>query len=208
MNVDYAKVAAQRKKAAEPEVHVLGQVRGLSGFDGDNAFAAFEVRHGEAWECVGGDLSGQTQVDYPIDADAIWNHPLDLHFFTTTLQGWPHLVFDVYRLDSLGERELIGYSFCFLPSHPGHHKVECPVWRPQGSTREEAYAFFLGGPPELVSRDLIFDKARDDRCRLFTISGGRIHLEIDIMMRNARPVGVDVEHRTGAVPAKEAVRFE
>jgi hypothetical protein len=75
-----------RRAAAEPEVHFVGLLKGLAGFDGDNAFASFEVRAGETWECVGGERAGQTQVDYPIDADAIWNHPVDLHYYTTTLQ--------------------------------------------------------------------------------------------------------------------------
>ena len=49
----------------EPEVHLIGQIVGGSGFSTDNAFCRFEIKHGENWSIVGGDCSGQTQVDYP-----------------------------------------------------------------------------------------------------------------------------------------------
>ena len=105
--------------------------------------------------------------------DITWNHPVDLHFFTTTIQGWPRLQFEVWRLDEHGGREVCtfqflclcmtttftpqevtfvlifyasiapvrcvadGYSFVHIPTQAGHHSIECPVWRPCGSMREE-----------------------------------------------------------------------
>jgi hypothetical protein len=49
---------------AEPEVHVIGQLRGASGFESENAFCVFEVKHGSAWSLLGGESEGQTQTDY------------------------------------------------------------------------------------------------------------------------------------------------
>ena len=49
---------------AEPEVHVIGQLRGASGFESENAFCVFEVKHGPAWSLLGGESEGQTQTDY------------------------------------------------------------------------------------------------------------------------------------------------
>ena len=56
------KMAASRNK--EPEVHLIGQITGASSFESDNAFCQFEVKAGTAWTCLGGDVEGQTQVDY------------------------------------------------------------------------------------------------------------------------------------------------
>jgi len=36
----------------------------------------------------------------------IWNHPIDLHFYTRSLAGWPQLVFEVGRLDMYGGKHL------------------------------------------------------------------------------------------------------
>jgi hypothetical protein len=53
------------KALCEPEVHIIGEVVGGSGYSTDNAFCLFEVKHGQDWVCVGGDEQGQTQCDYP-----------------------------------------------------------------------------------------------------------------------------------------------
>jgi hypothetical protein len=93
---------------------VVGEIVGGRGLDSDNAFCVFEVRAGETWDCVGGEPSGQTQVDYPqararwacsaqgvritlgrLSAAAaqdqkqmhVWAHPVDLHFFAKSLQA-------------------------------------------------------------------------------------------------------------------------
>lgn len=48
------------------------------------------------WVCVGGEESGQTQVDYPAAEEMIvWNHPIDLHYYTKSIEGWPKIVFEV-----------------------------------------------------------------------------------------------------------------
>jgi hypothetical protein len=48
----------------EPEVHVIGQLVGASEFDSDNAFCQFDVKVGPSWTLLGGEVEGQTQVDY------------------------------------------------------------------------------------------------------------------------------------------------
>lgn len=117
-----AKAVAARASGAlsEPEVHIVGQILGgmaqssarsiswrarvdsarvhcaASGVDAANVFCVWEAVAGQTWECVGGDQEGQTQVDYGREGKlAVWNHPVDLHYYTQTLQGWPKLVFEV-----------------------------------------------------------------------------------------------------------------
>jgi len=36
----------------------------------------------------------------------VWNHPLDLHYYTSSLAGWPQLVFEVGTLDFYGGKHL------------------------------------------------------------------------------------------------------
>jgi B9 domain-containing protein 2 len=96
----------------EPEVHIIGQLVGGSGFTSDNALCAYTFHCGDTWECVEGEEQGQTQVDYPADGGtATWNHPIDLHYYAKTQQGWPYVVLEVYRLDEVGRNE-VGMSVC------------------------------------------------------------------------------------------------
>ena len=36
----------------------------------------------------------------------MWNHPIDLHFYTSSLAGWPQIVFEVGSLDFYGGKHL------------------------------------------------------------------------------------------------------
>ena len=59
------------------EVHVIGQLVGGSGFPSASIFCKWSIVHGPAWTPLEGQLSGQTQVDYPADEEmAQWSHPI------------------------------------------------------------------------------------------------------------------------------------
>eukprot|EP00472_Partenskyella_glossopodia_P008337 CAMPEP_0197541050 /NCGR_PEP_ID=MMETSP1318-20131121/66945_1 /TAXON_ID=552666 /ORGANISM="Partenskyella glossopodia, Strain RCC365" /LENGTH=175 /DNA_ID=CAMNT_0043100183 /DNA_START=1149 /DNA_END=1675 /DNA_ORIENTATION=- len=158
----------------EPELHVIGEIKGGDGFKYDNAFCAFWVEKGKFWECVGGKESGQTQVDYPESGrdSFVWNHPVDLHYFMKSSQGWPAMNFEVWSLDSTGGKVLCGYGVCYIPSSPGSHEIKCPIWRPSGTPKEESMAYFLGTAPQLVDKSVIFKKASAHRYRLYTQTTG------------------------------------
>jgi hypothetical protein len=50
----------------------------------------------------------------------VWNHPLDLHFYTSSLAGWPQLVLEVGSLDFYGGKHL---SQTTVTGHGGHQWV-------------------------------------------------------------------------------------
>ena len=58
---------------------------------------------GGAWRLLQGLREGQTQVDNPGDEDfTCWSHPVDVHYATKGLQGWPKFHLQVYHQDSYG----------------------------------------------------------------------------------------------------------
>ena len=45
-----------------------------------------------------GRIEGQTQVDNPEEGEtSFWSHPIDVHFATRGLQGWPRILLQVYH---------------------------------------------------------------------------------------------------------------
>ena len=101
------------------EVHLIGRLIGASDFSSAAAssssspgassglFCKWSVQTGGAWRLLSGLREGQTQVDRPSDGvegavEAHWCHPIDAHFATRGLQGWPKLVVQVYRQDGFG----------------------------------------------------------------------------------------------------------
>ena len=86
-------------------------------------FCKWSLHSGGAWKVLQGLREGQTQVDNPsLGEIAYWCHPVDVHFATKGLQGWPKLHFQVYHQDSFGRNELIAYGFCHVPTSPGVHR--------------------------------------------------------------------------------------
>eukprot|EP00118_Oscarella_pearsei_P014924 m.130790 g.130790 ORF g.130790 m.130790 type:complete len:176 (+) comp38037_c0_seq33:464-991(+) len=172
------------------EVHVIGEVSGATSFPSSNLFCKWGVVAGKQWKLLAGLAEGQTQVDYPQDGEqANWCHPIDVHYACKGLQGWPKLHFEVWHQDMFGRNELYGYGFCHVPTSPGSYNLECATWRPSGDIWQQIQSLFLGGGPQLKSKDLIYDGT--DRYRLRTEAMGFVHVQIAVVLRNFQKFGVE-----------------
>lgn len=181
-----------------PEIHIVGRItngKDLVNDISEGAFCRWKVSAGKAWQHLGGELIGQTQVAYPSHNPTdkvVFEHPVDLHFACAGLQGWGALriAVQVFRLDAFGRKLLGGYGFGHLPFTPGMHSVEVHLWRPLGSMEQEMAAFLLGETPCLVSQDPLYESAWKDRCRLITTSGGSVSLQVFVMTRYWKDQGL------------------
>lgn len=172
------------------EVHVIGQILGATGFPEHSLFCKWGIHTGGAWKVLAGLREGQTQVDVPQNEErANWCHPIDLHFATKGLQGWPKIHFQVWHQDQFGRNELYGYGFRHIPSSPGHHVLDCVTWQPVGTFREQVSQMFVGGGPQLRNPDLIYSGA--DRFNLRTQAMGKVHMELNVIVRNFDKYGIE-----------------
>jgi B9 domain-containing protein 2 len=80
----------------------------------------------------------------------------------------------------------VGYGFCYIPSTSGVHDLDVDIWKPVGAPLDELIDFHLGGGPSLVDTELIHqvNKAKEDRCHLFTQSVGTIRVHLEVTLRN------------------------
>ncbi|GLH11916.1 hypothetical protein R5R35_011715 [Gryllus longicercus] len=172
------------------EVHVIGQIVGASNFPSSTLFCKWAFHAGGAWKVVSGLKEGQTHIDNPEYGETTyWCHPVDIHFATRGVQGWPKIHFQVYHQDRFGRCEIYGYGFIHVPTTPGNHVLECVTWRPVGSMRDQINQFFLGGGPQLKNPDVVY--SGQDRYRLQTETMGVIHLELNVILRNFHKFGVE-----------------
>ena len=179
----------RRQEVAEkqPEVHIIGEIVGGTGFDSGVSCSFVVDFNSDHWDLLDGDLRGKSHVDYPMDDGfSVWAHPIDVHFSCRSLQGWPRVLFTVWKLDSFGMSDLAGYGFLHVPTSPGCHTIECPTWRPVGTDKEEFHAFFLGGNPRLKREnfDVLYAKAWEQRCHLTTIASGKVHVQLDVILKH------------------------
>ena len=60
---------------------------------------------GKYWSHLAGEQYGQTHTVYTLPEDgegamATWNHPLDIHLTTTSIQGWPRILVQVRKRET------------------------------------------------------------------------------------------------------------
>mmetsp|Transcript_12731 Transcript_12731/g.18581 ORF Transcript_12731/g.18581 Transcript_12731/m.18581 type:complete len:192 (-) Transcript_12731:1032-1607(-) len=169
------------------EVHFIGQVVYGTHFETTaGLFCEIHLEYGETWRELPDkqEQSIQTQTAYPSPEGLhVFAHPLDLHFATDSIYGWPQLVFRVWRLDEVGRIDLMSYGVCALPCTSGVFSLEVPTWRPLGKWYEETMAFFVGGPPRLLNQDILTADV-SKRSQIKTISSGTLHLDLEVLLRN------------------------
>lgn len=126
---------ASRPAAPPPEVHILGEIGGGTGFgDGVSVCCKWSVEAGDHWEWLAGQRSGQTHTSEPEDGSAFvpWSHPLDVHYVAGSLHGWPRLHVQVFSLDAYGRLELQGYGFGAIPAATGAWHMQPTVVHRRG----------------------------------------------------------------------------
>ena len=82
-----------------PQVHLIGEIKGATGFDANKLFCKFEVRSGHTnWQLFAGKESGETyeEIRDEIDDFAVWDHPFDLHYGCKGVRGWPKFYVEVW----------------------------------------------------------------------------------------------------------------
>ena len=98
---------------------------------------------------------GQTQVCVcGEDGAAVWSHPIDVHYVTTSLSGWPSLLVEVWAQDSGGRNEIAGYGMAHVPSAPGCYELDIPLWRPLDIRSKDRQARFLASPLRYMSQSI------------------------------------------------------
>ncbi|ORX48905.1 B9-domain-containing protein [Piromyces finnis] len=173
------------------EVHIIGQLTGASGFPSANLSCKWSIVAGEEWTLLEGSIKGHTQVDLPVDARfSVWSHPIDVHYSTKSIKGWPKIQFQIFHQDRFGRNELYGYGFIHVPTTPGMHELECMTWKPLSSNSNKLWEFFLGASSQLRDTDVIHNGA--DRFRLVTATMGKVHLELGIILRNFSNYGISM----------------
>jgi B9 domain-containing protein 2 len=173
------------------ELHVIGQISGASGFEDSALYCKWSLNTGSGWRLLQGDTDGQTQVDQPsYEMACTWSHPVDVHYATKGLQGWPKFNMQVWGQDVLGRTELKGYAQCQVPTTPGVHELKCATWRPIGSFKDQITSYFVGGGIELKNPELAISNS--ESYRLKTISMGIVHLKINVILRNFDKYGVEL----------------
>ena len=75
---------------------------------------------------------GETQTAVLDSGRAVLNHPVDAHYITSSSEGWPFIVCEVWERDSVHQSDRIfrGCGCAFIPTTQGKHVIDLKLWRP------------------------------------------------------------------------------
>ena len=113
-----------------PEVHFIGEIRkgyGLNNYPTSSSISCkWKIEWGRSFSNLAGETNGQSQYSMVIDHNdskqqqqCLWNHPIDVHFATSSMQGWPRISVQLWELDVYGRAIFAGFGFAHLPCAKG-----------------------------------------------------------------------------------------
>ncbi|XP_043280758.1 B9 domain-containing protein 2-like [Venturia canescens] len=170
------------------ELHILGQIVSVEDFKQTSLFCKWSFHAGSGWKLLEGSSEGQTQeCSDPYTNKPIWDHPVDLHYSTQTLQGAPKLLLQIFCRDNNNRVLFIGYGVSNVPLSPGAHDIKCHTWKPVGGWQDRLKDRFLGMTLQLKTPSLLANG--DDRFELLTESMGIVNVQLHIIARNFTKFG-------------------
>ncbi|XP_076548891.1 tectonic-3 [Osmia lignaria lignaria] len=170
------------------ELHIIGRILSAKNFKQSQLLCKWSFHAGNGWKVLNGCEEGQTQesCDLYIN-EPVWDHPIDLHYTTQTLQNSPKLLLQIFFRDE-HERILFGaYGSCNIPLSPGLHFIECHTWKPIGNWKDRLKDKFLGITLQLKSPNVLVNCL--DRFELLTESMGTVKIELHILTKNFEKYG-------------------
>lgn len=192
------------------ELHVIGQIVEATNFEDRCLFAKWSLHCGSNWTSIEGHTSGQTQLSFrttqrtrvtqdwnnfkPDDVIETpchkWNHPLDVHYASNSLQGWPRLEVQIWGVDWMHKCNISAYGYMNIPTSAGQHELTCSTWRPVGDFRRRiidyvtGYRMHLVDPSDVVSNGL-------NRHVIRTKSMGSVKVDIAVVLRDFDKYGIE-----------------
>lgn len=207
-------VSNQNINITMAEVHILGELSGATGFEDASLFAKWRFSSGPNWRLLEGFSDGQThlcaasdsQQDYDIlanngefsDQDTTtfershhWSHPVDIHYATRGIHGWPKLELQAWGVDWLGKCNIAAYGFMAIPSVAGRHKLTCATWRPVGDLRRRLIDSLTGYRMHLVDPSDILSGGAN-RHAIQAQSVGTVWAEFSVILKGFEGFGLDI----------------
>ncbi|XP_066599531.1 B9 domain-containing protein 2 [Prorops nasuta] len=165
------------------ELHIIGQIASARNFKHSSLSCKWSFHAGNAWKVISGSEEGQTQESCDLYKNIpVWDHPIDIHYTTHSLQNSPKLLLQIFSRDNYGRLLFHAYGVCSIPLSPGYHSVKCHTWKPIGNWKDRLQDKFLGMTLQLKSPSVLVNTL--DRFELLTESMGMVNIEIHIISRS------------------------
>lgn len=144
------------------------------------------------WEQCLGTSAGISPTAHMTGANpAVFNHPFQITMSSSSPFGWPQLVLAVYGNNRFGNDMVVGYGATHVPTDPGEHEIEVPLFAPKpGSIFQKIAAFFTGLYPELIDSNMVAS-GKEREC-LQTASQGFVKVTMNVVVSDTEPLELNL----------------
>ena len=176
-----------------PSVNFVGEVESVFADSSNTLSVNWGILPGNrGWTLRNGEASGETQICTGDAGLAVpLNHPVDVFYETTSSEGWPFLIVEVWDKGETGARNFVGCGSSWLPMQSGTHILDVIIWKPALSGVESISEALLPTVPDLKAlREVMVNPYL--RSKLQTNSTGDVRVKIDVALSGFEVHGVDV----------------
>lgn len=177
-----------------PSVNFVGEIQSAFADCSGTLSLSWGILPGNrAWTLRSGEGSGETQVGCVQDnSDSVTlNHPIDAYYETSSSEGWPFLVVEVWDKSDAGARNFVGCGSAWLPMKPGSQILDVSIWKPSAEGMDVLAEALLPTVPDLkLLREIIVNPYM--RSKLKTVSSGDVRVKMNVILSGFEAHGVDV----------------
>jgi len=102
------------------------------------------------WSLRNGEAAGETHISACGETGvAVLNHPIDSLYETTTAEGWPFVVVEVWDKSTVGVKGFCGCGSAWIPPTSGQHVVDIQLWKPSASGLAAISEWLLPSVPDI-----------------------------------------------------------
>lgn len=166
-------------------ITVRGQIKNCITTIANDLYCKFGFSYKkEFWSMPdqGHDKDEMTQISkLDKNNNCVWNYPIDVSFKSTKPFGWPQIFLEIKGHNKFGNDMIVGYGATHIPTTPGFHEIEVPLFVPaSASLIQTIMGFFTGISPEFVKSDFVTGGESRDVTR--TKSQGKVILSLNVIM--------------------------
>ena len=176
-----------------PTVNFIGEIDSVESELSTSLSVSYGVLPGSrAWTLRSGDNAGESQTcEAGFSGLVQLNHPIDIFYETSSAEGWPMLVCEVWDRSDVGVKNFIGCGSCLMPMAPGDHTVDLNLWKPSPSGIDALADMLLPNVPDLKAlREIQVNPYL--RSQFLTASTGEVRLKVTVVISKFDKFGCDL----------------
>jgi hypothetical protein len=177
-----------------PSVNFVGEIESAFTDSSNTLSLSWGILPGNrAWTLLAGEASGETQICTNESGATVYlNHPIDVFYETTSSEGWPFLIVEVWDKSEAGTRNFVGCGSAWLPMSAGTQVIDINLWKPSPTQSVDYLSeMLLPTVPDLkVLREVLVNPYL--RSQLHTYSTGDVRVKLNVVLTGFKANGVDM----------------